>query len=234
MLRFVHAAFLSALLGTSVGPCVAQERPRRLEIWDLALGAAVAQLPDEFVDYACGTNGGPPSRALEGWRDFRLCRPETSGLREVYFRYDDELEYWARANNLLPQMEQYSGTRAYGFPVIASVLISDDGTVDGIRMVSDPREDRDEAYLLRNFLTARLGREGWDCEELPPAQGESAVAGIFVNQRCRKRIDAQTMAFLSTRHLRKAGQSGLDRVSGKETRGQFESVVRFELIRGAS
>jgi hypothetical protein len=234
MLRFVHAAFLSALLGTSVAPCMAQERPRRLEIWDLALGAAVAQLPDEFVDYACGTNGGPPSRALEGWRDFRLCRPETSGLREVYFRYDDELEYWARANNLLPQMEQYSGTRAYGFPIIASVLISDEGTVDGIRIVSDPREDRDEAYLLRNFLTSRFGREGWDCEELPPAQGESAVAGIFVNQRCRKRIDAQTTAFLSARHLRKAGQSGLDRVSGKETRGQFESVVRFELIRGAS
>ena len=233
MLRFVHAALLSALLGTSVGPCVAQERPRRLEIWDLALGAAVAQLPDEFVDYACGTNGGPPSRALEGWRDFRRCRPEASGLREVYFRYDDELEYWARANNLLPQMEQYSGTKAYGFPIIASVLISEQGTVEGIRLVSDPREDRDEAYLLRNFLTARFGREGWDCEELPPAAGESAVAGIFVNQRCRKRIDAQTTAFLSTRHLRKAGQSRLDRVSGKETRGQFESVVRFELIREA-
>ena len=233
MLRFVHAALLSALLGTSVGPCVAQERPRRLEIWDLALGAAVAQLPDEFVDYACGTNGGPPSRALEGWRDFRRCRPEASGLREVYFRYDDELEYWARANNLLPQMEQYSGTKAYGFPIIASVLISEQGTVEGIRMVSDPREDRDEAYLLRNFLTARFGREGWDCEELPPAAGESAVAGIFVNQGCRKRIDAQTTAFLSTRHLRKAGQSRLDRVSGKETRGQFESVVRFELIREA-
>jgi len=233
MLRFVHAALLSALLGTSVGPCVAQERPHRLEIWDLALGAAVAQLPDEFVDYACGTNGGPPSRALEGWRDFRRSRPEASGLREVYFRYDDELEYWARANNLLPQMEQYSGTKAYGFPIIASVLISEQGTVDGIRMVSDPREDRDEAYLLRNFLTARFGREGWDCEELPPAAGESAVASIFVNQRCRKRIDAQTTAFLSTRHLRKAGQSRLDRVSGKETRGQFESVVRFELIREA-
>src|SRR6516162_5225611 len=232
MLRFVHAALLSALLGTSVGPCVAQERPHRLEIWDLALGAAVAQLPDEFVDYACGTNGGPPSRALEGWRDFRRCRPEASGLREVYFRYDDELEYWARANNLLPQMEQYSGTKAYGFPIIASVLISDEGVVSGIRIVSDPREARDEAYLLRNFLTSRFGQDGWDCEDLAPAPGETAVAGIFVKQRCRKLVDAQTTAFLSSHHLRKPGQSRFDPQSGKETKGQFESVVRFELIRG--
>jgi hypothetical protein len=232
MLCIVHAACVLALLGTSTVACAAQDRPRRLEIWDLALGAAVAQLSDEFVDVACGTNGGPPSRALDGFRDFRLCRPEPSGLREVYFRYDDELEYWARANNLLSQMEQYSGTKSYGFPIIASVLIGNAGTVEGIRIVSDPREDRDEAYLLRNFLTARFGREGWECEELAPVPGETAVAGIFVNQRCRKHVDPHTTAFLSTRHLRKAGQSGLDRVSGKETRGQFESVVRFELIRG--
>jgi len=184
------------------------------------------------VDYACGTNGGPPGRALDRWRDFRLCRMEVSGLREVYFRYDDELEYWARANNLLPQMEQYSGTKTYGFPIIASVLISDEGVVSGIRIVSDPREARDEAYLLRNFLTSRFGRDGWDCEDLAPAPGETAVAGIFVKQRCRKLVDAQTTAFLSSHHLRKPGQSRFDPQSGKETKGQFESVVRFELIRG--
>jgi hypothetical protein len=157
---------------------------------------------------------------------------EVSGLREVYFRYDDELEYWARANNLLPQMEQYSGTKTYGFPIIASALISDEGVVSGIRIVSDPREARDEAYLLRNFLTSRFGRDGWDCEELAPAPGETGVAGIFVKQHCRKLIDAQTTAFLSSRHLRKPGQSRFDPQSGKETKGQFESVVRFELIRG--
>ena len=103
----------------------------------------------------------------------------------------------------------------------------------GIRIVSDPRDEaRDEAYLLRNFLTARLGRDGWACEDLPPAEGETSVEGIFVKQRCRKQIDQRTTASLSTRHLRKPGQSQLDRQSGKETRGQFESAVRFELIRG--
>src|SRR5262249_30540945 len=88
------------LLGfLTAGNVDAQQRPVRLEIWDLKLGTAAADLPDEFTDYACGTNGGPPSLALSHWRDFRRCRPETGGLREVYFRYDDELEYWAKANN---------------------------------------------------------------------------------------------------------------------------------------
>src|SRR5262249_34654725 len=75
-------------------------RPARLEVWDLKLGTSAAALPDGFVDYACGTNGGPPSTPLASFQDFWRCRPEPSGLREVYFRYDDELEYWAQANNL--------------------------------------------------------------------------------------------------------------------------------------
>ena len=230
MILFLLAIF--SILSISGASVAAEEPLRRLEIWNLQLGIRANQLPDEFVDYACGTNGGPPSRALTGWSDFRHCQQEASGLREVYFRYDDELEYWAKANNLLPQMEQYSGTKTYGFPIIASILVSDDGIVRGIRIVSDPREDREEAYLLRNFLSARLGREGWQCEDFPPAEGEGAVAGIFLKQRCRKQVDGETTAFLSTRHLRKPGQSRFDPQSGKETKAQFESTVRFELIRG--
>jgi hypothetical protein len=99
------------------------DRPTRREVWDLRLGSQIEALPDEFIDYACGTNGGPPSTPLNGWREVRRCRPEANGLREVYFRYDDELEYWAKANNLLAQMEQYSGTKTYGFPVTVSALI---------------------------------------------------------------------------------------------------------------
>jgi hypothetical protein len=209
------------------------DRPTRHEVWDLRLGSLIEQLPDEFIDYACGTNGGPPSTPLNGWREVRRCRPEGSGLREVYFRYDDELEYWAKANNLLPQMEQYSGTKTYGFPVTVSALIDDGGALRGIRLVSDPRGDsqnRDEAYLLRNFLTARFGRDGWTCERLPPDDGETAVEGIFVKERCRKDLEAKTVASLTTRHLRKAGQSQFDPRTGRETAGQFESSVRFELV----
>ena len=207
--------------------------PARIEIWDLKLGTPVAQLPDEFIDHACGTNGGPPSVPLSGFGEFRRCRPEASGLREVYFRYDDEWEYWAKANDLTDQMEQYTGTKTYGFPIVASVLIDADGIVRGIRVISDPRDtsqNRDEAYFLRNFLTARLGREGWDCQDQPLADGELAVGGVFVKQQCRKQIDDRTSASLATRYLRKPGQAQFDPQSGRETAGQFDSTVRFEMV----
>jgi hypothetical protein len=226
-----------ALLLPVSPPGRAQDRPARLEIWDIALGTRVEQLPDEFVDHACGTNGGPPSLPLNGFGEFRRCRAEASGLREVYFRYDDELEYWAKANDIADQMEEFSGTKAYGFPVIVSVLIDAAGVVEGLRIVSDPRDssqNRDEAYFLRNFLTARFGRDHWQCEDLPLENGETSVDGVFVKQNCRKEIDAMTSATLTTRYLRKAGQSRIDPRTGRETAGQYESMTRFELVRKGS
>jgi hypothetical protein len=228
------AGLVLGLLSAAGARVGAQERPPRLEVWDLRLGTRVDQLPDEFVDHACGTNGGPPSVPLNSWNDFRRCRPEPGGLREVYFRYDDELEYWAKANSLADQMEQYSGTKTYGFPVVVSALIDAEGLLGGIRIVSDPRDtsqNRDEAYLLRNFLTARLGRDNWQCQDLPLEDGETPVDGVFVKQSCRKRIDDKTIASLATRYLRKPGQSRFDPRTGRETAGQFESLARFELIR---
>ena len=230
----VLAALVLTLLAATGAPARAQERPPRLEVWDLRLGTRVDQLPDEFVDHACGTNGGPPSLPLNGFGDFRRCRAEPSGLREVYFRYDDELEYWAKANGLEDQMEQYSGTKTYGYPVVVSALIDAQGVLAGIRIVSDPRDtsqNRDEAYLLRNFLTARFGRDNWQCRDLALADGETPVDGVFVKQSCHKQIDGETTASLATRYLRKPGQSRFDPHSGRETAGQFESAARFELVR---
>jgi hypothetical protein len=239
--RLFVGSFVAAMLMALVGPAHPQqaakgadERPMRHEIWDIKLGTAVAELPDDFMDYACGTNGGPPSTPLSGWKDFRRCRPEPGGLREVYFRYDDELEYWAKANDLAAQMEAYIGTKTYGFPIVVSVLIDDGGAVLGIRIVSDPRDptgDRDEAYLLRNFLNARFGRDDWRCEDLPAEPGETPVSGIFVKQRCIKEMEDGSRGLLVTRHLRKPGQNQYDPHTGKETVNQFDSEIRFELVR---
>src|SRR6267154_4945025 len=136
VLHYLRAAFVYLLALTAlVGTAGAQQRPSQFEIWDLKLGTPADKLPDDFTDYACGTGGGPPSIALTGWKDFRRCRPEPSGLREIYFRYDDELEYWAKANNLAAQMEQYVGTKTYGFPITVSALIDDKAEVRGIRIV---------------------------------------------------------------------------------------------------
>ena len=222
----VGAVALSAAIG------LAQVRPTRVEIWDLKLGSALDAVPDEFTDYACGTNGGPPSTLLSGWRDFRRCRPESNGLREIYFRYDDELEYWAKANDFSTEIKKFSGTKVYDFPVVLSARFDERGILAGIRIVSDPRDtsrDRDEAYLLRNFLTARYGRDGWDCVDLAPEEGETPVFRTFIKQRCRKTIAGTAVADIETHFFRKMGQSQYDPQSGRTTEGQFESLARFEL-----
>src|SRR5436190_13449602 len=215
-----------AQVGTAV------ERPTRIEIWDLKLGTAIDALSEDFIDYACGTNGGPPSVSLSGWRDFRRCRPEPNGLREVYFRYDDELEYWAKANDFATEIQKFSGTKVYDFPVVLSARFDEAGILAGIRIVSDPRDtsrDREDAYLLRNFLSARYGREGWDCVDLPPEDGETSVFRTFTKQRCKKTLEAGALAEMHVNYLRKKGQTEIDPHSGRQTEGQFESLVRFEL-----
>jgi hypothetical protein len=223
---------LAGLFAASPDDARAQQRPARTEIWDLKLGTAASDLPDDFTDYACGTNGGPPSMALAGWRDFRRCRPEPSGLREVYFRYDDELEYWAKANNFATEIQKYAGTKVFDFPVVLSARFDERGILAGIRIVSDPRDtsrDREDAYLLRNFLSARYGRDGWDCVDLPPDEGETPVFRTFIKQRCKKTVEGGALAELHANYYRKKGQAEVDPHSGRATEGQFESLARFEL-----
>jgi hypothetical protein len=212
----------------------AQEQPTRTEVWDLKLGVAADALPDGFAEYACGSNGGPPGAPMSGWRDFRRCRAEASGLHEVYFRYDDELEYWAKANNFTTEMEQFSGTKVYGFPVVLSALFDARGVLAGLRIVSDPRDTsrrREDAHALRNFITARFGRDGWACTDHPLADGETPVLRTFIKQDCSKAIDGVGNATLLTRFFRKKGQSQYDPRTDRETEGQFESTVRFELMK---
>ncbi len=222
--------FLAAVAPLRAQP---QEPPTRAEVWDIKLGTPADRLPtEEFADYACGNNGGPPSIPLGGWNDFRRCRPDAAGLREVYFRYDDELEYWAKANNFATEIERYSGTKVYDFPVVLSGRFDEQGVLKGLRIVSDPRDttrDRDEAYLLRNFLTARYGRDGWDCVDLPADEGETPVGRTFIKQRCHKSVAGPALAEIETHFFRKKGQNQYDPQFGRTTEGQFESLVRFEV-----
>ena len=56
----------------------------------------------------------------------------------------------------------------------------------------------------------------------------------FVKQDCSKTIDGVGIATLQTRYLRKKGQSQFDPRTDRETEGQFESLVRFELTKSSS
>ena len=90
---------IGAALALCCAGTAAQAQKPPPKIWDLKLGIPVSALPlSDYVDPACGTNGGPPARVLRSFADFAQCAVErTTGLREVWFRYDDEMEYIGRA-----------------------------------------------------------------------------------------------------------------------------------------
>jgi hypothetical protein len=225
---------IAALLVFGVGIARAADAPTRADIWTLTLGTPVSALPQNaFVDYACGSNGGPPQQALTGWSEYQKCQAEPRGLREVYFRYDDELEYWARAHRARTPIAQYAGTKVLDFPVIVSGLFDASGTLAGLRIVTDPQaspQERKQAYTLTNFFKARYGNDDWDCADTPPAAGESAVGTLYINRRCTKLAKGDVRAVLETRFLRKPGQAEFSD-SGRLTVGQFESSTRLELLR---
>jgi len=214
----------------------AQDRPKRLNVWDIHIGAAASEIPDEFVSYACGTNGGPPSVPLASFTEFKKCRPDANGLREVYFEYDDELEYWARALDLKAEIRMYAGTTAYEFPVVASVLFDEGGRVRGERLVTDPRQqlsrDRNEFWVLADFLRHRFGDEGWACSDLPPAEGEGPVGSNFIKNHCEK-TSAGLNLVLEQRYLQKKGQRFIDPYTGRPRREDYDSETRFEIYDAA-
>lgn len=221
-----------AVLLAAVGSANAQDKPAASDVWKIELNQPVAAIPTSFAEFACGSDGGPPKQPLPGFADFMSCAAEPSGLHEVYFRYDDELEYWAKANNN-PLLAATGGTKVYDLPVIMSVLIDDAGLVKGLRLVSDPRDTtspREDARFLHPFLLARFARPGsdWTCTDLPPVDGETPVNGEFLKQDCSLTRDGIEYE-LSARYLRGAGERQIDPHTGKFTEGQFTSHVHFEM-----
>ena len=214
----------------------AQGRPTRLNVWDIHIGEAASEIPDGFVNYACGTDGGPPSIPLANFTEFKKCRPDANGLREVYFEYDDELEYWARALDLKAEIRMYAGTTAYEFPVVASVLFDDAGLAKGERLVTDPRQqlsrDRSEFWVLADFIRHRFGDEGWECEDLPPDEGETPAGSNFVKNHCEKKLGGLRLV-LEQRYFQKKGQQFLDPYTGKPRTADFDSATRFEMYDAA-
>ena len=67
MTRYRALTLMACVLGflpARASVALAQERPTRVEVWDLKLGSAVEALPHGFAEYACGSNGGPPGVPL--------------------------------------------------------------------------------------------------------------------------------------------------------------------------
>ena len=237
------------LLALSLPAAVGAQELRRATLWDLKLGQPISAQPalEEFRGFACGSNGGAPRQPLAGWKDFARCRAEPDGLHEVYFEYDDELEFIARAKDLEREITRWAGTVERGFPVVVSALFDDAGVLKRIRMVTDSRPDyrnditeanlrkRADAYLLGGIMAARFDIvPARDCSALPLAEGESAVGTLFVKQVCEVSDAASGRKItLKVNFLRKPGQSGTNpQLPTQLTEGQFESSTRLEIYQG--
>jgi hypothetical protein len=246
MIARMHLAVLMAALLCWSGAAGAQAL-RRASVWDLKLGQPISAQPspNEFRGFACGSNGGPPRQRLTGWSDYARCPAEPGGLHEVYFEYDDEYEYIARARDLEREVARWAGTSEANFPVIVSALFDSSGVLRGTRVVTDSRPDhridtsdadlrkRDDAYLFGGRMASRFNIDGKrDCTALPAAEGESAVGGLFVKQSCELADPAHGRKItLRVNFFRKPGQNAFNpQMATQLTQGQFESSARLEVL----
>jgi hypothetical protein len=210
----------------------AQELPPK--IWDIKLGIPVSELPlKDFVDPACGTNGGPPARVLKGFEEFALCPVEKStGLHEVWFRYDDEMEYVARARRSGVLIRQYQANSLAGQPIITSFLIDNAGLVQGYRIVNDPRVDantRIDAFNIADLFKGIAGM-GIPCTDLPPEEGERPINDVFVKEICELKT-GDSVTRVESRRYYKPGQYAVDPNENRVMENQFESSARLEVYR---
>jgi hypothetical protein len=232
-MRTASAFFLIGILTLArASTSVAQSASDLGEIHGLKLGLnAQLMTLDAWGELACGSDGGPPRQEIGAWSGFKGCRAEANGLHEVYARFDDEEEYVARALEEPSLAGQRTGTRVAGHPVILSALFDDGGALRGIRIVSDPRAtpaERRMAHLLGDVVIERYGADGWLCTDLPPAEGESKVGGVFIKRHCTKALPGRALA-VDTHLLRKPGQHDVDPDTHEYTRGEFDNSTRFEL-----
>jgi hypothetical protein len=231
----IAALFAAALCVPAIAPAAAADFEP--EFRTLGLGQAAADLTTEGYElFACGSNGGPPLNPLTGWVDYMQCRPEASGLREVYAeygrqigqlanmfkeRYDDEL--W---------IQKYGGTRMANQPVVMSLLFDETGIVRGFRVVTDqraPGEERGKAYLFRLAVMSKYAtQDKWACIKQPPGPGITPVGGVYINDVCELSQDGKNIRVEA--HLyRKEGQTGVD-YQGMYAAGQYESLTRWEVL----
>jgi hypothetical protein len=229
----LRRAALLLLAGLAfVTPAVAQSSQHRTDLLDLALGTAARDLPEEaFIDFACGTGGGPPAQPIGGFTDFAKCAAEASGLHEVAFRQDDELEYKLLAHHDTNGAETNGGTRISAYPALISALFDDQGILRGLRAVSDTRIDlreRTNSFQMAEAVRIRYGADGWHCVDLPAGKGEEPIATQFVKQDCDKTTGGM-LIHTEARLLRRAGETEINRDTGRLVQGQFESSARIEI-----
>jgi hypothetical protein len=210
----------------------------RTHIWEVKLGSRVAELPsDDWVDPACGTNGGPRGLLIEEFANFARCpREAETGLHEIWFSYDDEAELVARAMHNEYLLAISRANVIFNVPVILSLLVDDGGLVQGYRIISDTRAPpaiRMHAHAaVRPFMGLARADES-SCVNNPPAEGERPFEGVLIKQVCRQVVDGRRVT-IEARAFLKPGQYLYDPVTGAPNPNAFESYAKLEIVNAAA
>lgn len=143
------------------------------DLRDIRIGMAVADLPDAgYANFACANEAG---RKLAGWSGWRDCPAGAAGQHAIRFGYSAETDR--------------EGTVVAGHPVVLTLLIDNAGTIDGLRIDTDPKARlylRKKAFLFASQIRSRYGSEGWSCTQGQPEAGEQPVGGVYIRERCAK------------------------------------------------
>jgi hypothetical protein len=177
------------------------------DLRDLRVGMSISDIPaDEYVDLSCaGTN----NQTIGGWSDFRKCPKTAAGLYAIGFGFNNDLNGLAQVN------DSYQGTKVAGHPVVLSLLIDDQGTIDALRIDTDPKARlfwRKKAYLLGPAFKNRYGEDGWECRNREPTEGQTAVGGVLIMEHCEKNADRRQL-LLDRAVYRRPGQPTNDFVN---------------------
>lgn len=234
MKRFPGLSLAAAMMIGLTGGALAQTVDIKVRLWELPIGTHVTELPPEYLDPHCGTNGGPQSRRLDGWADYMICPAEAAtGFHEIWFTEDDEAEYVARAyRSQLFDPGPAAANVLVGHKMIYSLLVDDGGFVQGYRIVTDPRESESYRYTAEvagQMMQGLYGYGNFTCIDEPLAEGETDVDGRFLKRTCVAET-AGVHVTIERRFLRKPGQTAIDPLTGRATVGYFESSTRLEVI----
>jgi hypothetical protein len=229
----VRAIFGAAVMLLMTATTASAQAPK---IWDIAFGTPVASLPlDQFVDPACGTSGGPPARVLKSFTEFAQCaRERTTGLHEVWFRYDDEMEYVARARRSDIMIRQYQANSMAGQPIITSLLIDGAGLVQGLSDRRSTRRIAHAACRVRPRRSVQGHCRAWpQLHQLPLAEGETADRRLVRQGSLREECGRADLSHRTRRYF-KAGQYAVDPNENRLTENLFESSARIEVYKSTA
>ena len=215
----------TVLCGVAMAQSAAAQAPNpgpiTADIRGLTLGLSATDMPAGFVDFACGSQGGPPLRPLRGWDEYHHCAKDSLGLHEVAVEYDtvgvhladmfvellaDETEdgedLW---------LDKFVGTKIAGHPVVLSVLFDQQGIVQGLRAVTDSRarvDQRRRANMLAVVIRNHYDPSNWTCETLPLEDGQQVIGNHYIKERCETVYRGESRMIVWRNFYRKAGQTG--------------------------